>query len=281
MNRSGQCKAFTLVELLVVIAIIAILAALLLSALATAKHQGQDVKCVSNLKQITVSGLMYMDDYRRTIPEADSNDLDSWVETLTPYGATSNLLLCPVTQVPGQQENLNAYNIGNAGTSWYNWLSGTVAPVNGSYSMNAWLFSYDPSFYDPSWGSTPPQVTGNPQFLFTAPTSVQRQAQTPIFNDAVWWNEWPLEADQPAPDLSQGEAFNVIGMPRCTIWRHGGKTATSPVPVQHQLFPPMSIMPKEAAINIGFDDGHAQMVKLNDLWSLYWHYNWTPSATPP
>jgi hypothetical protein len=36
-----------------------------------------------------------------------------------------------------------------------------------------------------------------------------------------------------------------------------------------------------AAINIGFDDGHAQMVKLNNLWSLYWHYDWQPSATPP
>ncbi len=62
MNRTNQSEGFTLVELLVVIAIIAILAALLLSALATAKHQGQDIKCVSNLKQMTAAGLMYIDD---------------------------------------------------------------------------------------------------------------------------------------------------------------------------------------------------------------------------
>jgi prepilin-type processing-associated H-X9-DG protein len=26
----------------------------------------------------------------------------------------------------------------------------------------------------------------------------------------------------------------------------------------------------------GFADGHAQMQKLNSLWTLYWHNNWQP-----
>jgi prepilin-type N-terminal cleavage/methylation domain-containing protein len=63
-------KAFTLVELLVVIAVIAILAAMLLTALGVARNRARRTVCENNLRQIAVGVRTYADDYHDTSPDA-------------------------------------------------------------------------------------------------------------------------------------------------------------------------------------------------------------------
>jgi len=70
-----RARAFTLVELLVVIAIIAILAALLLPVLASAKQKGQQAVCISNLRQIGGAFTLDLNDNNDCFP--DRRDLKS------------------------------------------------------------------------------------------------------------------------------------------------------------------------------------------------------------
>ena len=89
---------FTLVELLVVIGIIALLISILLPSLATARESAARVKCLSNLRQIVMAGVMHANDHSKGVylPSFSPSD-DSIAHLWGNYLTSADVGVCPST----------------------------------------------------------------------------------------------------------------------------------------------------------------------------------------
>jgi prepilin-type N-terminal cleavage/methylation domain-containing protein len=153
-------KGFTLIELLVVIAIIAILAALLLPALATAKQKAYLISCFNNARQISFATSVYVTDHEDNYPLGGSPskssppgvlDQTAWHNVLLAYlgsnakaGTSTNagglkIYACPAEMAPALPGNVTfPYQNGP-----------NIYPFQMDYCANGYMFRATNSYKTP------------------------------------------------------------------------------------------------------------------------------------
>ena len=141
---------FTLIELLVVIAIIAILAAILLPALNSARERGRTADCLSHYKSVSTYNLMYLGENNDQQPNdgtAPSGYPVTWVDRLlVPNNTGMEVVRCPSFMTDKAGAEGCYIGAGTLKTYWETGISGYGSAITAYSQMARNCFLQDAAY---------------------------------------------------------------------------------------------------------------------------------------
>jgi len=272
--RVRRQSAFTLIELLVVIAIIAILAAILFPVFAQARESARKAVCLSNLKQLGLGMMMYVQDYDEAFPINSSSGLpyvpvpnDSgsatfpaywqWIWTTQPYMKNKGILVCP-SDPDSKDPNWHSYD--NNPNPTCNDIWGIPTPI--SYAINDVVLGMGGSVGGPcQLGMGPDTSVVLAKIPTPAGTYLLSDAGRPNGLDPNWINNtrganFSALFDESAP----------IGGARCDTPAGGCGGAGAANWIANVNKNP-AIYRHQMGSNLAYCDGHAKFHNGNQIWS--------------
>jgi prepilin-type N-terminal cleavage/methylation domain-containing protein/prepilin-type processing-associated H-X9-DG protein len=256
-------KAFTLIELLVVIAIIALLMAILVPVLRSARNQARVVVCQANLKQWGSILALYTADNQGCFPLYRLDPQIIWFLRGSTLGSDDQneesvraveargIACCPMATKTGRLHHSFSSMNGVATEAWYGgtfdaWeMISPGRPFRTSYGLNGWLFCSD---FDSSipWRTRMAHMTG------IRINTLKGNSNIPVLLDSIYPYSHPGELGQLEPPSKEGTCRRIIGnsgfgIACFAINRHNGY------------------------INSLFLDWSVRQVGIKELWTLKWH----------
>ena len=232
-------RAFTLIELLVVVAIIGILASLLLPSLQAAREKTKTAVCLNQQKQLGTSFIMYADSNDENfIDRVLGGENTFWMARLYPYHESEEVIQCPSVQHPVR----SGWYWGDKDSAWGGdsaWMKYYGINTRASIGINSFLYS------------TESDVNGD---YFYKYGDIAEPANTPIFSDSVWVDQWPRSGNPNPTDLNGGNNSNL-----------------------HRVFMDRHYKKKTNFVAV---DNSARTISIGNLLYLDWNKNSTHRSVP-
>ena len=203
-------RGFTLIELLVVISIIALLIAVLLPALQTARDAAVRTKCLSNLSQIARGMMAYAGDFDGAFPHRstrsfgsgnavlphrvfDAGNFDLNEDFIKPYVKDHDYMFCPGELGQVLNPEMGGFQYGTTFVTYqYHQTPAGATQWQASQRPEAWDMNRQRGRW-PAWSCLTLRKTNSGlHFGHDAPKTVQPPSgQNVVFTDGSGsWREW-------------------------------------------------------------------------------------------